>query len=249
MSRLTNKKVLVEGIACSADDARVAQSAGVDRLEICSAMVLGGLTPSLGTFKAIRQATTLDLMAMVRPRASGFCYSSSEFVAMNSDVEALMDAGANGIVFGILDDQGDVDVARCREIISRIGSKQIVFHRAFDAATDAISTLEILVDLGVTRVLTSGQAPSALQGVDLIRRLLEIARDRIEILVGGGVRPETVREIIHFTGARQVHLGPFVQRSDRSIASSEAGSRFFGSTFPLADGDALAQVVRAVAEN
>jgi copper homeostasis protein len=238
--------ILVEAIACSAEDAVVAQAAGVDRLEIGSSMILGGLTPSIGTLKAIRAATPLEIVAIVRPRQSGFCYSSSDFAVMLADAEAHLEAGADGIVFGILNGEGEVDVARCRTFIARLGSKPAVFHRAFDATVDPVAALEALIDLGVRRVLTSGQAPTALQGVDAIRKLIEIADDRIEILPGGGVRPETVKEIVALSGATQVHLGPFTSRSDRSIESSEAASRAFGSTYPVADGEILAKVVRAI---
>ncbi len=237
-------RVLVEAIACSADDARLAARVGVDRLEVCSAMSLGGLTPSVGAFKVIRAMTDLPLMAMIRPRASGFCYSHLEFESMLIDADSLFDAGADGIVFGILDEQGEIDVPRCRELIALVDSRQIVFHRAFDATNDPLESLEVLIELGVTRLLTSGQAPTALQGAETIRKLIDRAGGRIEILAGGGVRPDTAGEIVSLTGASQLHLGPFVSRSDRSIEASEAASRAFGDTFPVADADTLGRVVQ-----
>jgi len=238
--------ILVEGIACSADDARIAENSGVHRLEVCSSMVLGGLTPSLGSFKAIREETSLDLIAMIRPRGSGFCYSNQEYVAMLYDTDALFQAGANGIAFGILDERGQVDLARCQRLISHAQGKQVVFHRAFDATPEPTTSLETLIDLGVTRILTSGQAHTALLGADLIRRLIEQAAGRIEILVGGGVRPDTVHEIVAKSGATQVHLGPFGSLSDPSAEVSQAAKQSYGATYPIADGETLSKVVQAL---
>ena len=247
-SDLSSPPMIAEALACSADDACVAQTAGVQRLEICSAILVGGLTPSIGTFNAIRDVCSLQLMAMVRPRPSGFLYTALEFRAMLNDATALIDAGADGIVFGVLDDSAEIDVARCKLLVERAKGKQTVFHRAFDAVRDPQFALETLISLGVTRVLTSGQAPTALQGADLIRELIELADGRIEILVGGGVRPETVNEIVTRTGAKQVHLGPFLPQSDHSLDSSPTAASTYGGTYPVVDEQSLSRVVKNLKE-
>lgn len=236
--------ILVEAIACSPEDAAVAQAAGVDRLEVCSALVLGGLTPSLGIFRTIRAATRLPLVAIVRPRASGFCYSIREFQSMLDDAQALVEAGADGLVFGILDEAGEIDAERCKAFVDRVSPCPTVFHRAFDATPEPLLALQTLIDVGVARVLTCGHAATALQGSDRIRKLIETAAGRIEVMAGGGVRPETVREIVAQSGVTQVHLGPTVPRQDPSLTSSEISSRVFGPTYPVADGETLAAVVR-----
>ena len=236
--------ILVEAIASTADDAVIAEAAGVDRLEVCAALSLGGLTPSIGAFATIRAATRLPLVAILRPRPSGFCYSNQEFQAMLRDADMLMAAGADGLVFGILNEAGEIDRGRCKELIDRVSPCPTVFHRAFDATPEAFRALNTLIELGVTRVMTTGHASTALQGASELRKLIEVAEGRIEIMAGGGVRPETAREIVSHSGVFQVHLGPFVPRMDRSIEPSEVSSRTFGPTYQIADGETLATVVR-----
>src|SRR5579871_2743294 len=133
--------ILVEAIACSADDAAIAQAAGVDRLEVCSALSVGGLTPSIGSFFTIRATTSLPLVAIVRPRSGGFCYSNTEFDTMLRDADALLAAGADGLVFGILDEGGEIDHHRCRAFIERVSPCPTIFHRAFDATSEPMHAL------------------------------------------------------------------------------------------------------------
>src|ERR1700722_382091 len=192
----TNKRTLVEAIVCSPEDAEIAEAAGAGRLEVCSAIELGGLTPSIGMVRSIRMATALPLMVMLRPRQGGFAYSAGEFSAMEHDVDVLLESGADGLVFGILTEDGRADQARCSSLLRRMKGKQAVLHRAFDATPDAFESLEILIDLGFNRILTSGQAETALAGCDLLRRLVERANGRIEVMAGGGVRAENVCEIV-----------------------------------------------------
>ena len=160
---------------------------GADRVELCSALFLGGLTPSLGSLVQVKQLAKIPVMAMNRPRAAGFCYSETEFAVMERDADLLFEHGADGIVFGILNDDGRIDIERTRALRKRIGSRQAVFHRAFDVTPDPFRTLEELIDLGITRVLTSGQKNGAPEGSTLIKRLIDHARGRIEILPGAGI--------------------------------------------------------------
>ncbi len=155
-------------------------------------------------------------MAMNRPRAGGFCYSATEFAVMERDAELLLEHGADGIVFGILNADGTVDVTRSRALRERIGSRQAVFHRAFDLTPDPFLALDQLIDLGITRVLTSGQKAGAPQGADLIRRLIEHSRGRIEVLPGAGIDLQNVRQLLADTGCTQIHMTAFAERRDTS---------------------------------
>ena len=241
------KRTLVEAITCSPDDAQAAEAAGAERLEVCSAIELGGLTPSIGMFRAIRKSTVLPLMAMLRPRQGGFAYSSAEFSAMEYDAFALIESGADGLVFGILSEDGRIDQVRCSALLRRIEGKEAVLHRAFDATPDPFESLEILIDLGFRRILTSGQAEKALAGCELLSRLVERANNRIEVMAGGGVRAENVCEIVRRTAVRAVHVGALRRREDKSMGGAKKERERYGRDYPSTDADVVAKVVAAAA--
>lgn len=201
------RRPLVEVVCCTAADCSLAEQLGADRIELCRHLSVGGLTPDDSALAAAR-SSRLPVIAMVRPRAGSFVCSPEEFAAMQRDMQRVTAAGVAGVVFGLLDDRGGVDRARCAALQRRAAGRQTVFHRAFDELTDAAEGLETLIDLGFTRVLTSGGRPSAADGVDQIARLVELARGRIEVLPGGGVRAENAIEILRRTGCTQLHLGP-----------------------------------------
>jgi copper homeostasis protein len=209
-------QILLEICCGSAEDAIEAAIGGADRVELCSALFLGGLTPSLGSIVQVKQLAKILVMAMNRPRAAGFCYSATEFAVMERDTDLLLEHGADGIVFGILNDDGSVNIERTRALRKRIGSRQAVFHRAFDVTPDPFRALDELVDLGITRVLTSGQKNGAPAGATLIKRLIDHARGRIEILPGAGIHLGNVRELVAATGCTQIHLTAFTERRDTS---------------------------------
>jgi copper homeostasis protein len=249
--------LLMEAVCCSADDCAEAEAGGADRIELCGELVVGGLTPSLGTLIEARASTRLPIVQMIRPRAGGFCYSAREFATMRRDAELALAHGADGIVFGVLLDSGEIDVERCRELVAMArasaGGRQTVFHRAFDVVPDAFSALETLIGLGVTRILTSGRQPTAVAGAVLIRQLAERAGGRIEILPGGGIRESTVAEVLRTTGLRAVHLAPFTPQPDPSGRANPTLS-FSGlqipaeGSYPLSDREALRRV-RAAAHD
>jgi copper homeostasis protein len=200
------KNILLEICCGSIDDAIQAEKGGAERVELCSALFLGGLTPSIGTIEEAKRRLKIPVMVMVRPRGGGFCYTEAEFATMERDVEAAIDGGADGVVFGVLEDDGRIDVRRSKRMRQLIGKRQAVFHRAFDVTPDPFKALEQLVDLGITRVLTSGQKDTVPEGVELIAELVERAGGRIGILPGGGIRPFNVLEVVERTGCRQVHM-------------------------------------------
>jgi copper homeostasis protein len=200
------KNILLEICCGSIDDAIQAEKGGADRVELCSALFLGGLTPSIGTIQEAKRRLKIPVMVMVRPRSGGFCYTDAEMATMERDVEAAVDNGADGVVFGILQVDGNIDRKRTERMRRLIGKRQSVFHRAFDVTRDPFKALEQLVDLGIMRILTSGQKDSVPEGAELIAELIERAGKRIEILPGGGIRPFNVRETVNKTGCRQIHL-------------------------------------------
>jgi copper homeostasis protein len=208
--------MLLEVIATSAEDCATAQAAGADRIELCCALALGGLTPSAALVQRARAATTLPLMMMLRPREGGFCYSAGEFTQMALDLKFGLAVGVDGFVFGCLTRDGAVDARRTAHLVKLAAGRQTVFHRAFDVTPDPAAALEALIDLGVTRVLTSGQAATALAGADLIRQLVVQADGRIELLPGSGITPDNVAELVRRTGVQQVHASCSGWASDTS---------------------------------
>ncbi len=210
--------ILLEIVASTVEDCIAAENGGADRIELCAAIATGGLTPSLGTLIEVKKRVRIPLMAMVRPRAGGFCYSEEDFAVMRRDAALLIENGADGIVFGILHADVGVDTKRCGEMVAIAGDRQTVFHRAFDVVGDPLRALEELVDLGFTRFLTSGQKETAYEGRELIQRLIQQAERRIEVLPGGKVRAHNVFELVEATGCTQVHMTAFSAQTETSTS-------------------------------
>ncbi len=211
-----------------------AQAAGADRVELNSALMLGGLTPSAGTLKEARQRVQIPILSMIRPRASGFCYSATEFCVMQRDVEMALEQGADGIAFGILTSEGTLDLPRCRQIVSLAQGRTVVFHRAFDVVADPQKALEQLIELGVRRVMTSGQEASAYNGAVRIREFIEQAAGRIEILPAGGINRFTLKDVVERSGCSQVHASLSTSAVDGSTRGRPQVS-FGGSLTPPED--------------
>lgn len=212
--------ILLEICCGSTEDAVEAERGSADRVELCSALFLGGLTPSIGSVVEAKQRLKTPVMAMNRPRPAGFCYSPVEFAVIERDADLLLQHGADGIVFGILNPDGTVDIRRSSMVRRRIGSRQAVFHRAFDVTPDPLRALEELIDLGITRVLTSGQRARAAEGSALIRQLMERAAGRIEVLPGAGIGLDNVHDLIAATGCTQIHMTAFTERQEPSTQSN-----------------------------
>ncbi|MCI6837609.1 MAG: copper homeostasis protein CutC [Eubacteriales bacterium] len=222
-------------ICCgSAGDAIAAFTAGADRVELNSCLFFGGLTPTLGTLEEVLdKAPGKPVMAMVRPRAGGFCYDKTEFSVACREGEALLRKGAAGLVFGFLREDGTPDSARIRVFteMTRSYGRESVFHRAVDVVPDWRKALDVLMEQGVTRVLTSGQAPTALAGAACIRHMREYAAGRIEILPGAGIRLHNLQEVLRLTGCRQVHMSAHSSFEDCS-AQNTRGIVFSGNVLP-----------------
>lgn len=198
--------LLVEICCGSVEDVVQSERGGAHRVELCSALALGGLTPSAGTIAEAKRLSKLPVMVIIRLRSGGFCYTETEFATMEREIELAAEQGADGLVFGVLREDGTVDERRSRRLIERAGGLPTVFHRAFDVTPDPFSALEAVINMGATRLLTSGQQPGSLAGSELIRELVERADGRIEIMPGGGVRLANLSEIFAKTGCHQVHL-------------------------------------------
>jgi copper homeostasis protein len=218
--------VVIEVLAGSADDCVAASRAGADRVELNSGLGVGGLTPTPGMLRLGKERSGLPIMAMLRPRAGGFCYTGLEYETMVLDGRALLEAGADGLVFGILLPDGRVDERRCAALMAALPCREWVFHRAFDLVPEPLAALEQLIALGFRRILTKGQANSFEEGEALLLKLRERAAGRIEILVPG-VRPHNVRHIVREDSFDQIHLGRFSERVDSS--NSARPEVYFGA--------------------
>lgn len=215
-------QLLLEVCVGSVEDAIAAEQAGADRLELCSAVELGGLTPSVGLLEQTLAEVKLPVMAMIRPRPGGFSYSLSEFRTMILDTERLLNAGAEGIVFGPLDQARQVHSGQVQELVRLAGDRETVFHKAFDFVSCQREALDKLVELNVRRVLTSGGRPAAIDGVEQLKKLVNQSDGSIEILPGGGITAENVVELISGSGCHQIHVGAAGSRFDESITHTDA---------------------------
>jgi copper homeostasis protein CutC len=185
------------------DEAVVAAANGADRLELSSGLEVGGLTPSLNALLAVREAVTIPIYVLLRPRPGGFHYSKSEFGVMLRDADEFLKRGASGIVFGVLYSSG-IDRFRCEELV-KLAAGRAVFHRAIDFLPDASAAVDELIEIGFERVLTSGQGVTAAAGALQLADLVRHAGERLEILPAGNIRPDNVVDLLMKTHCRQVH--------------------------------------------
>jgi copper homeostasis protein len=197
--------ILIEAAVESLESALAAEGAGANRIELCANLRVGGTTPDASLIAAVLDATNLPVFVMIRPRGGGFVYSDDEIKQMLRDVEHARTTRVAGIVTGVLNPHARVDVERTRVLVSAASGLPVTFHKAFDSTANLPEALEQLIQIGVSRVLTSGGSPTALEGASTIADLVDQARDRIAIIAGGGIREHNVRELIVRTGVREVH--------------------------------------------
>lgn len=195
---------LIEAFVVTPEQASAAEQAGADRIELCGPGD-GGLTASPALIEATLRVCSVPVHAMIRPREGGFVYSDAEFAQMRQSLRDAKSAGSHGVVFGVLDQQGKLDLPRMGELVGLARPLRVGCHRAFDATPDADEALEQLLGLGVDIVLTSGHATTALQGCDTLARLVRRASGRLEVLAGGGVRGDHVQALVAATGVTAVH--------------------------------------------
>ena len=201
------KRDLFEVCAGSVQDCINAQLGGADRVELNSALHLGGLTPSLAMLKLVKEKTSLKVICMDRPRAAGFCYDDVEIETMFEDAKILLENGADGISFGFLNSDATINVTETKKMVELIHQyqKKAVFHRAFDCVDDPMHAIKQLIDCGVDRILTSGLQPTAMQGATVLEKLQSEFGDQIELLAGSGINANNIRALKEQTGLHQFH--------------------------------------------
>lgn len=222
--------VLVEVVVFSIEDVMRAKEGGAQRVELCADAAAGGTTPSYGL---IKQTAALDMQAMVmiRPRGGDFLYTREEIAVMADDIKAAAELGALGVVFGILTENGSIDSLAMSSLIQLAKSLdlEVTCHRAFDRAAEPRLALQELIDLGVDRVLTSGQQKTAVDGIPLLRELIEQAKGKISIMPGGGVRAHNIDALLKELDIKEVHTG--------SREQVPSGMKFTGPNVEMGSGD------------
>jgi copper homeostasis protein len=237
---------VLEIVAMSVNDALRGEQAGAGRLELVSAIELGGLTPSFGTLEGVLDAVEIPVAAMLRPRPSGFCYDDDELWSMQVDAVSLAGIGAKGLVTGALKENGGLDLDSLAALVDSAPAVDWVCHRAFDLTPDPLQAIDQLVALGFKRILSTGGAATAREGIDALRSYVVHAAGRIEIMVAGGVRHDNVAELLTLTGAKTAHAGPFVATSDPSSAGEHPTALAMGGSYLSVDEDEVRALARAV---
>lgn len=219
--------------AYSVDACRVAAQLGVNRVELCASPAEGGVTPSVATIERVAEIEGLDLSVMIRPRGGDFLYSDDEFQTMLQDIKHARKAGATGVVFGILTADGRVDIDRTRQLVEAAGDMETTFHRAVDMTEDYEAAVEAIIAAGCKRILTSGGYDKAIDGIDNIRRAVEISQDRIEIMAGSGVVAANAKELaetgvdaLHFSAKKMIAGGMEYRNPRISMGGSDAVDEF-----------------------
>lgn len=225
--------IKTELCAYSVEACRIGAQLGVDRVELCASPAEGGVTPSLATIERVAEIKGLDVSVMIRPRGGDFLYSDDEFQTMLCDIEHVRKAGATGVVFGILTADGKVDVERTRTLVEAAGDMETTFHRAVDMTEDYIAAVEAVIEAGCKRILTSGGYDKAIDGIDNIRRAVEISRGRIEIMAGSGVVAANAKELIdlgvdalHFSAKTMIAGGMKYRNPRISMGGTAAVDEF-----------------------
>jgi copper homeostasis protein len=198
--------MLFEVCIDSVEGAIAAQQGGAQRVELCDNLVEGGTTSSLGMIRTVCRSVSIAVNVIIRPRGGDFCYSPLEFEVMRQDILAAKEAGAHGVVIGLLLPDGRVDVERTRALVDLARPLSVTFHRAIDLCRDSAEALEDLARLGVDRILTSGRQPSALEGAECIAGLVRQSAGRVIIMAGGGITHETLPALLSATGVNEVHF-------------------------------------------
>ena len=205
MREIRPMSLLIEAAVESLDDARAAVAGGADRLELCAELDVGGTTPPHALVADVIARVEVPVLVMIRPHAGDFVYTRAERDRMCTDIGAVLALGAAGVVLGALDASRRVDLVATRELVAAAHGRPVTFHRAIDVTSDALEAIDALVSIGVSRALSSGAGPTALDGADMLAAMVARAGDGLRIVAGGGVRAGNVATIVRRTGVREVH--------------------------------------------
>lgn len=219
-SRAASREITFELCAESIQACLAAQQGGADRIELCSSLIEGGVTPSHGLIRQVVQRSGLPVHVLLRPRAGDFVYSDEDFAIMQEDLAHIRGLGARGVVLGLLNPDGTIDVPRTELLVGYAGTLEVTFHRAFDQAPSLEAALEAVIAAGCGRLLTSGGSENVAVGSVTLARLIHQARGRIAIAAGGGLRVSNAAEIARLSGAAHFH-GSMRRRAQTASLPSE----------------------------
>lgn len=228
------KKPLLEVCCGSAEDAIQASIGGANRAELCSNLFQGGLTPTLGSFEAVRAACDITINVMIRPREGGFCYTESEFATALYDVKHFVKAGADGLVCGFLHENGEVDTERTKRFVDAAEGLPVTFHRAIDVVPNWKKAFDELYACGVKRILTSGQAPNVLFALDTVKEMVSYAAGRMIVMPACGITVENAPDVISRTQCEEMHVLISKLQYDRST-DNNANIYYGGALYPPED--------------
>ncbi|MEP6750910.1 MAG: copper homeostasis protein CutC [Bacteroidota bacterium] len=200
----------------------VAAEAGADRIELCADAAEGGTTPGFGTIKLVKEKIGIDVFSIIRPRGGDFFYNDAEFIAMKSEILLCKELGCEGVVIGMLKQDGSIDKDRCKQLVALAYPMSVTFHRAFDRASNPFEALEDIIQIGCERILTSGHKPVAVDGAQLLDELIRQANDRIVIMPGSGIRAANIIDVAKKTGAVEFHSSASI-KVDSSMSFINAG--------------------------
>ncbi len=215
------KSPVVEVCAFSLESCLAAEKGGASRIELCGSMYEGGTTPSAGLIHVVKQRVSIEIHAMIRPRGGDFCYSDNEIAVMQADIRIAKELGCEGIVLGILQKDGRVNIAQTKALVALAKPMAVTFHRAIDMTPDYLQALEDIIETGCNRILTSGQKNTATEGIENIKKLVKQANGRIEIMAGSGINAANAQTLIH-TGMDALHLTGKASR-DSEMTYRKAG--------------------------
>lgn len=202
-----DRTIAIEICVGDVESAIAAEAGGADRIELCDNLAVGGTTPSVGTIAEACRWLSLPVHVLIRPRGGGFVYSERELAVMHRDIEAARALGAQGVVLGLLDAEGRVDRDRTAELAAAARPLSVTFHKAIDQARDLLEAVDVLLAIGVDRVLSSGGRPTAREGSEMLRRLVDRAAGRLAVMAGGRLTVDHLMEVVRSSGVPEIHLG------------------------------------------
>lgn len=239
--------MLLEICASSYQSAINAQHSGAHRIELCSELAVGGITPSYGLLKNVLAAVTIPVNVLIRPRSGNFTYSEAEFTIMKTDIQMCKELGCNGIVSGVLNPDNTIDIVRTQELIKLAKPLEFTFHRAFDWIENSFEALEQLITIGATRVLTSGKKQTALEGMKLLKVLKERAKNKIIILPGGGIIKENAH-LFKNMEFKEIHCSASLisyQKADEKLSMNNQ-KLFDDRIIVHSDGDTIKAILDSI---